>query len=56
MLCSFAECVGPVFSENVESLCALFNFLSNELQGLELQNDFFIGENMGSDTEGDNGK
>lgn len=36
MLCSFAEYVGPVFSEHVKSLCALFNFQSNELQGQEL--------------------
>ena len=36
MLCIFAEHVGPAFSENIEFLCVLFNFQSNELQGLGL--------------------
>ena len=44
MFYSFAECVGPSFSENIESHCALFNFQSNGLQGLELQSDFFYKE------------
>ena len=56
MLYSFAECVGPSFSENRESHCALFNFQSNGFQGLELQSDFFIIKNLGSDTQEENGK
>ena len=56
MLYSFAECVGPSFSENIESHCALFNFQSNGLQGLQLKSDFFLIKNLGSDTEEENGK
>lgn len=36
MLCIFAEHVEPAFSENIEVLCALFNFQSSELQVLGL--------------------
>lgn len=56
MLFSFAECVGPSFSENTESHCALFNFQSNGKQGPDWQSDFFIIKNLGSDTEEENGK
>ena len=56
MLCIFAEHVEPAFSENIEVLCALFNFQSSELQVLGLQNEFFLVENLRSDKEGENGK